>query len=127
MAEGIFRQKLEGVHEILSAGFSSPIGSPPDTFAIRACAENGIDISSHRAARLDPELLKSQDLILTMETTQVRRIITAFPWLSGRVWRLGHPLGIDYPDLLGQSFEHFRDFHRSVLEALSAWEPQIRT
>lgn len=127
MAEGIFRDRLGESYDIRSAGLSAPVGRPAHQFAIQVCAEFGIDISRHRATQLDAELLRRNDLVLTMEVGQAKRIVAAHPWASGRIWRMGHPLSLDYPDLLGHPVETFQAFHTYVLQALTAWEPQLRT
>ena len=84
------------------------VGHPADPLAVELMAERGIDLSSHRARQLTPELASEFDLILAMEESQQRAIVQIFPSARGRVHRLGRYGRFDVPDPVGQpraSFE----------------------
>lgn len=53
-----------------SAGFLEG-GSPATPGAVRAMRERGLDISTHVSVRLDPELLDTADVVITMEGSHV--------------------------------------------------------
>ncbi|MGB9867814.1 MAG: arsenate reductase (thioredoxin) [Bacillota bacterium] len=62
MAEGFARHLLSGC-EVYSAGLE-PKGVHP--LAIKVMAEAGIDISKQQSKPLDPELLNSMDVVVTL-------------------------------------------------------------
>ena len=63
MAEGLARHLLGDRWEVYSAGVT-PKGVHP--LAIRALQEVGVDISGQRSKPIDPELLNSMDLVVTL-------------------------------------------------------------
>ncbi len=77
---GMLRNMLEERHtegdwQVDSAGTWGLEGDPAAAGS-RAVMENvGIDISDHKARRVDYELLKSSDLVLTMETRPQRSLV----------------------------------------------------
>src|SRR5512135_3546534 len=79
MAEGIFRALLAGrkAMEVSSAGTHALIGNQATDFALIAAAENGIDISGHRARMLGAHLIRASSLIFCMEPSQVELVLEA--------------------------------------------------
>lgn len=63
MAEGFARALAGDRWEVHSAG-TAPAGLNP--MAVKAMAEVGIDISGHTSKGLDPEVLKSADMVVTL-------------------------------------------------------------
>lgn len=126
IAEGVFRRNLGESHFVGSAGLSASFGQPPHPYSVEACTEIGIDISCHRSRPVDNDLLRGSDLVLVMESFHLSRLHDVFPWIHGRVWRLGSPMDLDFPDLLGESIEAFRRFTRTSLEMLDLWTPILR-
>ena len=63
MAEGFARALASDRWEVHSAG-TAPAGLNP--MAVKAMAEVGIDISGHTSKALDPEVLKSADMVVTL-------------------------------------------------------------
>jgi len=85
MAEGLLKhhtalERLDHI-QITSAGTAAITGLTATNNAIRASAEHGIDISSHRSKPLTAGLVREADLILTMERQQA-----AFARELGAVW-----------------------------------------
>lgn len=74
MAEGVFR-RLVGIDHMeervfcQSAGLSAVDGMPASENAVKAAAENGVDLSRHRARKLVPEDTEVWDLYFTMSST----------------------------------------------------------
>lgn len=71
MAEGIARDMISKRYPdsgitVSSAGISTFNGAPASQHSIDVCAENGIDISSHRSQRLNPEIIQNTDLFAVM-------------------------------------------------------------
>lgn len=74
MAEAIARHWLEQEGhadvEAISAGIAAFPGSPAATNAILALGRMGIDLRSHRAQQVTPEMVAGADLVLTMTRDQ---------------------------------------------------------
>jgi len=92
MAEAFFKkswpQKPKEKIKVKSAGTNAIANSKPSEFATKVMREKGIDISSHRATPLTPEIVKEYDLILTMEERHRQRVINLFPFVREKVWLL---------------------------------------
>ena len=78
MAEGILRnrlpQALKSAVTVRSAGTHGLHGNRAEPFAIQAAAAYGADITDHRARILDTPMIRSADLVLTMENYHLRKI-----------------------------------------------------
>lgn len=81
MAAAILRRRLEelGVHERVSSAGLLQGGVPASPGALAALAARGIDLSSHRAAVLTPQLLASADVVVGMTREHVREAVVAVP------------------------------------------------
>ncbi len=107
MAEGLARAMAPGTeYRFFSAG-SQPGALNP--LAVRALAEQGIDIAHHRAKGLDDVPLAQADVIVTLCAEEV------CPVVPGAVERIHWPLR-DPPDL--EAFRSVRDELRRLLPAL---------
>ena len=91
MAEALLRNALRGQEEITveSAGLGALVGHPASDYAVELMDERGIDISSHRAQQLTPDLVTKADLILVMEAGHRRVIDENDVTARGKVHRLG--------------------------------------
>ena len=80
LAQGVFedvlrRESLEGEVSVDSAGTGAwHVGSPPDERALSAASLRGVDISSQRARRIDPEDCQNFDYVLTMDEENYRAV-----------------------------------------------------
>ncbi len=78
MAEGMLRhrmpEKFRGVVTVSSAGTDALHGNQATPFAIQAMKQYGIDISDHRARRLNRSMVAEADLILAMEQCHLKII-----------------------------------------------------
>ena len=80
LAQGVFedvlrREGLEDEVSVDSAGTGSwHVGSPPDQRALSAASLRGVDISSQRARRIDPEDCQNFDYVLTMDEENYRAV-----------------------------------------------------
>lgn len=99
MAEALFRQRLKTVRpdwqdwRIESAGTWALDGEMASTNSRQVMAEQGLDISHHRARTVTAEMLQNFDLILTMEAGQKEALQVEFPSLAKRVFLLGEMEG----------------------------------
>lgn len=77
MAEGILRallKEMQGVN-VSSAGTHALTGNPATEYAVIAAAENGIDISGHRARMIGEEIIRASGIILCMEPYHIEHIL----------------------------------------------------
>lgn len=84
MAVALFKRIVEekGLSEqveVRSAGVAAEAGAPASRLAHEALREVEIDLSEHRASRINEQLISWADLILTMTRRQRETVIAAFP------------------------------------------------
>lgn len=90
MAEYRLRSELaDSEYTIESAGLGALVGRPIDPSAGEIMSSAGIDVSSHRARQLTPELLRSFDIALVMESGHEKALLEMAPLARGRVFQLG--------------------------------------
>ncbi|MBS7328048.1 MAG: low molecular weight phosphotyrosine protein phosphatase [Oxalobacter sp.] len=119
MAEGFLKARLPEA-EVASAGLEwATQGWSADDCSVRAMAEHGIDISSHRAQRLTEALLEGVDVVLTMEQDQVGIVRRRFPGFKGEVRRLCE--GSDVEDPYGYPFSFFREVCQQISEGVDVF------
>jgi protein-tyrosine-phosphatase len=71
--------------EIKSAGTDARAGDSATSLAIKVMKHRRIDLNSHRATRLTPDVIDWADLILTMKRSHKDRIVGAYPAAAGKV------------------------------------------
>jgi len=115
MAEGLARQILGDAVRVQSAG-SSPGRVHP--LAIRALAEEGIDISSHRSKSVDEIDLANLDVVITLCAEEVCPVV---PSRARKLhWPLPDPAAADGSDEERlQRFREVRDLLRARLFSFS--------
>ncbi len=113
LAEKKYNDELKDI-KFYSAGFFNAFGyAQPET--VRFINSKGIDMSDFRPQLLDSNLLKMNDLILTMEEKQLREILEHFnnvKNLKEKVFTLkrfsGETQDIDIPDPYMTTSEYYR-------------------
>jgi low molecular weight protein-tyrosine phosphatase len=101
MAQAELRARLRGrglEAVVESAGIAALVGRPADPIAQELMLARGMDISSHRARQLTPDLIRSFELILVMDLEQQRAVEGILPGARGRVHRIGRWGNFDVPD-----------------------------
>ncbi len=92
IAEGFLRQLLEDRAikdvEVESAGVSGLQGYPADPEAVRAAAEQGVDISEHRARKVRRRMVEQADLIVAMTAEQKESVTDLVPSAADRTFTL---------------------------------------
>ena len=122
MAAALFqRRKPASCGMIRSAGINGIDGLPAHRLAQEMMYMRGIDISDHRARTVTPNLLKTFDLILTMETNHQEWIKTRMPALNGRVHLLGHWRGMEIPDPSSGSRHEFERAAEDIEQCVGDW------
>jgi len=88
MAEAIVRHSLSHRDcdiEVASAGTWAGSGSPATVEAIETLAGRGIDLSGHRSRPLEPDELRSADLIVGMTSVHRKEILAVAPEVEERL------------------------------------------
>ena len=79
MAESIARARVDALGwthvEVGSAGVAALSGSPASGGAVRTAEARGMDLSDHSSTLLTAELAADADLILTMSTSHLLRLV----------------------------------------------------
>ncbi|WDV46070.1 hypothetical protein PV797_21755 [Clostridiaceae bacterium M8S5] len=94
MAEAILRDALEKLSDkyndikVESAGICAVDNGLATTQAIFVMKEQGIDISSHKARRLNEDIIKEADLILTMTKHHKEAILKMYNQAKDKVFTL---------------------------------------
>ena len=125
MAERLLASRSGNALEIGSAGTGAPAGEPAAEFAVAALRERGIDLSTHRAREVTPELLQQSDLVLAADSGHVRELLRLAPSMRGRVYRLGHWRDVDIPDPIGGSREDFEECLALIEACVEDWMPHL--
>ena len=96
---------------VKSAGFAADVGAPAAANAVEALREIGLDLSSHRAAQVTPEMCATADRVFVMTASHA--------YILGR---MGVPadkisvLGI--PDPFGGDLPVYREARDAIAAAL---------
>lgn len=92
MGEGLFRHESEGEYEVASAGTRATLVRPE---AIKAMAEIGIDISSHRSKAVDEFDGQNFDYVVTV-CDNARDNCPIFPAATERIhWSFEDPAAVE--------------------------------
>ncbi len=107
--------------QVLSGAINTTAGMPASANAVAAMQELGIDISAHRSANIDADVLSEADLVLTMTEAHKQAIVHYF----GDDFELKtHPLldyvgiGGDVLDPYGGNIEVYRACRDRLNEAI---------
>jgi protein-tyrosine phosphatase len=124
MAEGLLKHALPG-KSICSAGLSALIGKPADPFSVQIMAEQGIDISAHRAQNISARLVSEADLILVMDLDQKNHVETQYVGSRGKVFRIGESAKLDIDDPYREGIESFRAAFKRIDDGVQAFASKI--
>ena len=127
MAEALLRHALRGQDGITveSAGLGALVGHPAADFAVELMAERGIDISSHRAQQLTPDLVSKADLILVMESGHRRVIDENDVTARGKVHRLGEWQDKEIADPYRQDKTAFSEALADIESGIASWVEKL--
>ncbi len=124
MAEALLRQRLEAGGrqvEVRSAGVGALRNYPADAPAQDRMRARGLDLSSHRASQVTPELARWADLILVMETPQREAMCEIDPTARGKTYLLGHWIKQEVPDPYQQAEAVYDRALGLIDESLESW------
>jgi protein-tyrosine phosphatase len=117
MAAALFQnlveqKKLPGPWKIESAGTWAAEGYPAVTKTRLALAKWGMDISNHRSRRVTGELIRTFDLVLTMEAGQKEALQAEYPDWAEHIYLLGEMAAgqmEEIPDPIGGPLQDFEN------------------
>lgn len=124
MAEALLRQRLQAGGqqvEVRSAGVGALRNHPADAPAQDRMRARGLDLSSHRASQVTPELARWADLILVMESEQRDAMFDIDPTARGKTYLLGHWIKQEVPDPYQQAEEVYDRALGLIDESLESW------
>lgn len=124
MAEALLKKSLPD-RFVYSAGLGAMIGKPADPLSVQLMAEQGIDITTHRAQQISTPLVSHADLILVMDSEQKKYIETQYIGTRGKVFRLCEATKVDVPDPYREGIESFRAAQRLIEDGVRFWTEQI--
>ena len=129
MAEAVLRHELRGQDEVTveSAGLGALVGEPASEHSVVLMQERGIDISSHRARQLTPELVSEAELILVMESRHKRVIDENEPTARGKVYRLGEWQDLEIPDPHRQPLDVFEAALEMIDKGVADWVERLKS
>ena len=129
MAEELFRQqglsRLNYSIEVRSAGTHALVEHSADSHANELMTELGLDITQHRAQKLNAELVSWADIILVMDLEQKRYIEGKHPTTRGKVFRLLESDGVDIPDPYKRGMDAFKAALGSIQKGTDEWIEKI--
>lgn len=126
MAEGLLKQalptRLQRRVRVSSAGTHALVGNPAESHACKVLAQWGIDISDHRARKINPQMIQQASLVLTMEREHQGLILINSPASGPKLSLLGE-FGQDHsqpeiPDPYGQDVYVYRACARLIRSCL---------
>ena len=128
MAEALLRNALRGQEEITveSAGLGALVDHAASEHAVELMHERGIDISSHRAQQLTPDLVSKADLILVMESGHRRVIDENDVTARGKVHRLGEWQDKDIDDPYRQEKTAFIEALADIESGIASWVEKLK-
>lgn len=124
MAEGLFRAATQGRHDlhIQSAGVSALPGQWPSENAIRAMADEEIDISHYRSQPISGVLVESAHFIFVMTRGHLESLLYLYPSAAEKTFLLrefdDEADSPDLPDPIGQNIEVYRECRDAIKHAL---------
>lgn len=120
-------------YEICSAGTTALEGMGPSSEAERIMLKQGIDISSHRSQRLNPQMIRDADLILVMEKAHRDFILNLVPEIENKLFLLKSFIkdrpknfDLDIPDPIGKPAEFYEEILIVMEESLQGLIEKFR-
>lgn len=126
MAEALLRRELatRGLDQVVvsSAGVGAWDGAPASEGSYLVALEHGLDLSSHRARQLTPELVGEADLILPMGRSHLGRIAELGG--AGKTQLLGEFAGrsgddVEVSDPYGGDIAGYRDTYDELVDLVA--------
>ena len=128
MAEALLKRDLRGQDgfTVESAGLGALVGHPASEYSQELMAEQGIDISEHRARQIHPDMVRDADLVLVMEAGHKRAIDDADPTARGKVHRLGEWQDKDVDDPYRKPKEAYENALADIEDGVASWLGKLK-
>jgi len=128
MAEALLRQALgeQDGFTVESAGLGALVGHPASEHSVALMDEEGLDITSHRARQIHPEMVGRADLVLVMEAGHKRAIDDADPTARGKVHRLGEWQDRDIEDPYRQQRDAYEAALVDIRAGVESWVGKLK-
>lgn len=125
-AEYLLRCELGKDFNVQSAGLGAVVDSAADPLAEKIAKLHGISLEGHRARQVNQDMLKSADLVLTMEANQKEYLLQKYPYLEGKIFRYGESVQVDIPDPYGRPEAAFVMAWKFIEKFTPYWVNKIR-
>ncbi|SFU20041.1 low molecular weight protein-tyrosine-phosphatase [Paraburkholderia aspalathi] len=112
--------------KVTSAGLGALVGMQADPHAIDLMAQRGVDLSLHVARQFSWAMAKDADLIFAMDSGQKKAAESAFPFVSGKVFRLGEHSKIDVLDPYRKGLAAFEQALAAIDRGILDWLPALK-
>ena len=128
MAEALLRQALgeQDGFKVESAGLGALVGHEASEHSVALMDEEGLDITSHRARQIHPEMVSKADLVLVMETGHKRAIDDADPTARGKVHRLGEWQDTDIADPYRKQRDAYEAALVDIRAGVESWVEKLK-
>lgn len=132
MAEGILKKIIARTPGVLvsSAGTHAIENNSPTEFAELVSREKGVDISSHRARRLDSRIIMESTFVICMERSHIEEVLSLdsqafdkvfnladFSESHGKLRKISDPYGCGLPEYR-ECFRNIDDCLRNFLTSV---------
>lgn len=124
MAEFFLKQEFPEL-TIHSAGISGMVGYPADEKARHCMQRMGIDMQSHKARKLNSDMVRQADLILVMSKNQQQHIEQTWPFAKGKTFRLGHWQTANIADPYQHDQAFFDNTCQQIQQCVADWKKHI--
>ena len=126
-ADWLRRQPDAQAWQVSSAGTWADDGEPASTYSCEVLGERGLDISRHRARRVDRAMVAAADLVLCMTRSQREAMHADFPEFAGRIQLLSAMAGpaYDIADPYGGPRQGYVEMVAEIEHLLAAGGPRI--
>jgi protein-tyrosine phosphatase len=111
--------------EVRSAGLGALVGHPADDKVRLLMDRRGVDVSAHRGAQVNRDMLHWAELVLVMEEAHRSELRLIEPSASGKVLLLGHWIGSEIPDPYMEDLSVFEETLALIDLAVGSWVERL--
>lgn len=125
IAEALLKRQLPDT-TVWSSGLGALVGNPADPFAVETAAEQGVDLTEHRAQQITAWMCQKAELILVMERAHKAEVEQLYPLVRGKVFLLGHKGGFQVEDPYRLPRSAFQSAYAEIARGVADWVPRIQ-
>ncbi len=125
IGEELLKERCKNSLSISSAGLAACVGESAHEYSITIMKKNGYDITPHTARQITDEMVVENELILVMNTSQKNEIEMLFPFIRGRVYRIGEWLDMDVEDPNNKPYEIFETIYDKLDQCVNSWVEKL--